>query len=243
LLLLGLATAAVWWLAAATAYRQQIAGSSPSGVPAPLSTAVAGGLLWIPYGALELLRPWGPDTRYDAASGYDVVVDVARFTAYSLPASLALLLSGLALITVNRRLATGGRVGGVAGHLAVALGVLSAAGVLLQFDPVFTSASLVGTLLLGVGVLATARHAAGHSRPVLVLLGTVCVALPPLWPLVYAVQWLPAAAAAGVFVLHGAAWIALGATPTDRTAATDGPAVPHCPAAEPGMPEAAGRPG
>ncbi|MDP9433772.1 MAG: hypothetical protein M3P93_00645, partial [Actinomycetota bacterium] len=84
----------------------------------------------------------------------------------------------------------------------------------------FTGARVLGTLVLGAGLVAAAVAAPVRWRPLLGALGVVAVSLLPLWPLVYAVQWVPAHVAAGVFVLHGAGWIALGgAAPAARPAA------------------------
>ena len=186
------------------------------------ATAVAAGLLWMPYGALELLQPFGPDTRYDEALGYDVVVDPGRFVGYSLPGSVALVLSGLALVALTARLPGRSRGARAAGATAAALGAVSALGVVVQVDPVFTGPRIVGTLLLGAGLLGAAAAAPAGRRLLLAALGAVGLLLLPLWPLVYALQWMSAGTAAGVFVLFGAGWLALGA----GSPATAPPAVP-----------------
>jgi hypothetical protein len=163
----------------------------------PVAPAVLGGALWIPYGTLELVQPWGADTRYDEARGYDVVVDRGLHHLSSLPGSLALLLCAVGLLVLLRRLGVRSRAAGRAGRVAAALAAVSAGGVLLGFDPAFTGARILGTVVLGVGLL-TAGRAAGRTcgatawRPALLALGGLALLLLPLWPLVFAVQWLSA---------------------------------------------------
>lgn len=173
--------------------------------------AVAGGVLWIPYGVLELLQPWGADVGYDEALGYDAVVDRGLHVAYGLPGSLALMLSAVGLLGLLARRRLRSRTATVAAWAAAALGVVSAVGVAVAFDPAFTGGRILGTLLLGAGVLAAARSCrAGTWRIGLALVGLLGLFLLPLWPLVFAVHWLTPAAGAVVLALHGLAWVALG---------------------------------
>lgn len=178
----------------------------------PLLPALAGGALWIPYGVLEVARPWGVDTRYDEALGYDIVVDRALHHVTSLPGSLALLLCAVGLRVLLRRLHLDSATARATSWGAGALAVVSAAGVVVSFDPVFTAARILGTVLLGVSLLA-AGSARGSAdwRPRLLALGLLTLSLLLVWPLVFALEWLSPAAGATVIGLHGLAWVALGA--------------------------------
>lgn len=181
--------------------------------------AVVGGLLWAPYGVFEMLEPWGAAKVYREDVGYALVTDALLFVTYSLPGALALLLTSLGLLGVLAllrppagRARTGGR---VLAYAALALAALSLAGVVALFDPVFTAARIFGTLALGAGaVLASlgARRAGAGSGWTLALLalGLLGLFLLPLWPLVYAVEWLPEAGGAALIALFGTGWVGLG---------------------------------
>lgn len=198
------------------------AASAPAGFRRPVASAVVGGGLWIPYGAFELVQPWGADTRYDADRAYDVVVDRGLHHLYSLPGSLALLLCAVGLLVLLRRLGVHSRAARLASGGACALASISAAGVLLGFDPAFTGARILGTVLLGIALL-TAGRAASRTRGAtawqlpLVSLGGVALFLLPVWPLVFALQWLTPGAGAAIIALHGWGWMIVGsAAPTER---------------------------
>lgn len=156
--------------------------------------AVAGGLLWIAYGPLELLEPFGADTRYDEAKGYDVVTDRAAWTLTSATGAVALLLTALAA----RRL--------LASRLAVAAAVLGGVALLataVGFDPLFTGPRILGTALLAFTLLrAPQGRIAG--------LGALGLLLLPLWPLVFAVEVVPPALGAALFAAWGAGWVLVG---------------------------------
>ena len=182
--------------------------------------AMLGGVLWLPYGVLELLEPWGTATApYREDVGYEVVTDGARFIAYSLPGSLALLLTALGLLgtRVLLGLPSGrlGKIGRILTYVTMVLAVLSLGGVIALFDPVFTAGRIVGTLTLGIATFLAGVAARRAGRPpgwgvALVVLGLVGVFLFPLWPLVYAVGWLSEGAGAAIIALFGVAWIVFG---------------------------------
>ncbi|MFN2383892.1 MAG: hypothetical protein ABR559_06465 [Gemmatimonadota bacterium] len=189
---------------------------------------VVGGLLWASYGVFEMLEPWGVDTVYRDDVGYALVTDTSLFVAYSLPGSLALLLTALGLLGVLARLgllgvlarlglpaARTGRIGRLLAYVALALGALSLVGVVVAFDPLFTAGRIFGTLALGAATVVAGRAARGAGAPpgwvaALLLLGLLGLFLLPLWPLVYAVQLLPAGAGAACIALFGLGWVALG---------------------------------
>lgn len=181
--------------------------------------AILGGLLWVPYGVFEMIEPWGMDTVYRDEMGYSAIVDRRLFIAYSLPGSLALLLTALGLrgIDARHRLSATriGGIGRILAYVALALGVLSLAGVGALFDPLFTAGRIFGTLALGAAAALAGIAARRVGAPpgwvaALLLLGLLGLLLLPLWPLVYAVGLLPAGAGAAFIVLFGLGWVALG---------------------------------
>jgi hypothetical protein len=174
--------------------------------------AVLGSLLWAVYGVLEMLQPWGQDTIYRDELGYEVIVDALLHWAYSLPGSLALLLTTLSLLDVFRLLGLPigrtGRAGQVLAYTALALAVLSVVGVIVSFDPLFTAPRIFGTLALGVatclaGLEVRRIDAASGWGGVRLALGLLGIFLLPLWPLVHAGGWIPANGGAGVIALFG----------------------------------------
>lgn len=179
----------------------------PHGRRGPVRAAVLGGSLWAPYGVLELVEPWGPDTKYDEALGHDVVVDPALFWLYSAPGSLAVVLCAVGLLELVQRLAPGSRGARLCGWASLVLGAVSACGVVLRFDPAFTGARTAAILVLGVGGLLAARSAPPASRTALLVLGCSGVGLIVVWPLVFAVAWLPRAGGATLLAAHGLLWV------------------------------------
>ena len=182
--------------------------------PAALA-AVLGGLLWVPYGVFEMLQPWGEDTVYRDDRGYEVVTDSLLYWVYSLPGSLALLLTSLGLLGAIRliSLATDrtSRIGLVLAYVALVLAVLSAVGVVVEFDPLFTGPRIFGTLALGAatvltGVVARRAGTALTWAATLLAVGLLGLFLLPLWPLVYAVNLVPEGGGAGIIALFGLGW-------------------------------------
>ncbi len=132
--------------------------------------AILGGLLWVPYGAFEMLEPWRAAKVYREDVGYSVITDTPLFVAYSLPGGLALLLTSLGLLGALALLGLGvGRLSGVGlilTYVAVMLGVLSLGGVIALFDPVFTAGRIFGTLVLGIATFlaGVVAYRAGVAR-------------------------------------------------------------------------------
>lgn len=181
--------------------------------------AVVGGLLWVPYGVFELLKPWGVDTVYRDDRGYEVVTDALLYRVYNLPGSVALFLTAVGLLGALERLGLPmGRAGCIARILAIiamALAVLSAIGVVAGFDPLFTAPRIFGTLALGAGTtLAGVASHRGHGAfswtVTLVLLGLLGLFLLPLWPLVHALEVVPEGGGAGIIALFGLGWVLVG---------------------------------
>lgn len=181
--------------------------------------ALLGGALWVPYGVFAMLEPWGADVVYRDDVGYSVITNTSLFVTYSLPGSLALLLTSLAMLGVLALFGTSaGRIGRIAlvlTYVALALSVLSLAGVILLFDPLFTSGRIFGSLVLGTatflaGVDARRSRLAPGWTVALIALGLAGLFLFPLWPLVYAVQWLSEGAGAVVVALFGLGWLVTG---------------------------------
>ena len=183
------------------------------------AAAVLGGVLWVPYGIFEMLQPWGTDTVYSEDRGYELVTDTVLYELYSLPGGLALLFTSLGLLGLMTmlRLPAGrtGRIAVILAYAAEVLAVLSLAGAIVQFDPVFTASRIFGTLALGgatvlAGLDARKRGVAPGWMLALLALGLIGLFLLPLWPLVYAVQWLTEVAGAAIIALFGVGWLAAG---------------------------------
>lgn len=183
------------------------------------------------YGIFTMLQPWGTDVVYREAQGYSVVVDTALFLTYSLPGAIGLVLTTFGLLGITARIRTRREYAatltrGLA-YLALALGLTSLVGVALVFDPVFTAARIFGTLSLGLALLCAsvvARRggaAAGSLRGLLLLLGVLGVFLLPVWPLVYALAWLPEVAGAFPIALFGIGWIWVGVRRRHQVLAAD----------------------
>ncbi len=182
--------------------------------------ATLGGVLWVPYGVFEMMQPWGDDTVYRDDRGYEVVTDTLLYHLYSLPGSVALLLTSLGLLGVFERLGLpagrAGRVGRILAYVALVLALLSAAGVVARFDPLFTAPRIFGTLALGAATLLAGIEArrtdavAGWWSAALLALGLLGLFLLPLWPLVHAIEIAPEEVGAGVIALFGLGWVLVG---------------------------------
>jgi hypothetical protein len=181
--------------------------------------SVIGGLLWIPYGLFEMLEPWGTDTVYRDDRGYSEVVDSLNYVVYSLPGSLGLLLTTLGVVGVIAHLRLpahrSGRVGRALTYVALLLAILSLLGVIVLFDPLFTTARIFGSLALGGATLllsfdARALGIAPNWTVMLLVLGLMGLFLLPLWPLVFAVELVPEVVGAAFMMLFGLGWVLLG---------------------------------
>ena len=196
------------------------------------AAAAFGGLLWVPYGLFEMLQPWGVDTVYRDDRGYEVVTDAWLYWVYSLPGSLALLLTALGLLGVIAllRLPVGrtGRTGIVLTYAALALAALSLIGLAIRFDPLFTAPRIFGTVALGAGTLLAgieARRigAAQNWVAALLALGLLGLFLLPLWPLVFALELVPEGGGAGIIALFGLGWGLVGYRLFSRPSDASGP--------------------
>lgn len=166
-----------------------------------------------------MLRPGGVDVVYRESRGYSVVVDTSLFLLYSLPGSLALILTGIGLLGLVEHFRRHSNVRSRAtrgfAYIAVGLGLISLVGVAVLFDPVFTAGRVFGTLSLAIAVILTAAaaprgNAGGTWVVTLMLVGAIGVFLLPVWPLVYALGCLSEAAGALSIALFGAGWIVVG---------------------------------
>lgn len=183
------------------------------------AAAALGGLLWVPYGVFEMLQPWGADTVYRDDRGYEVVTDAPLYWLYSLPGSLALLLTALGLLGALALLGLpAGRassVGRILAYVALGLAVLSVAGLVVHFDPLFTAPRIFGTLALGASTVLAAVDARRAGAATgwaagLLALGLLGLFLLPLWPLVFAVGAVPEGGGAAVIALFGLGWALAG---------------------------------
>ena len=178
-----------------------------------------GGALWILYGPFTMLQPWAADVVYRDSVGYSVVVDAAVFVVYSLPGSLAVVLtaSGLLGLASQFRPGSRGKARTMSGlvYTAVGLGLISLVGVISLFDPIFTAGRIFGTLSLSLALLMAARAAhTGHAEDAwlvaLTIVGLIGLFLLPVWPLVYALRWLNEGLGAFSIAAFGIGWMILG---------------------------------
>ena len=184
--------------------------------------ALIGGLLWIPYGVFEMLRPLGEDRAYRGDRGYEVVTDGLVYRVYALPGGLALLLTSVALLRLLGRMGlprgrarTASR---TLAALAAGLAIVGLAGVLVPFDPLFTGPRIFGTLALGAAMCLAgwglgSRPAVDGRGARLLVLGALGLFLLPLWPLVYAAELIPEMGGAATIALFGLGWVLLGVRP------------------------------
>ena len=189
-----------------------------------------GGVLWLPVGVLEFVQPWGSPVRYDEEHAYDVVVERPLYWVSAAPGSVALALTGLGLLGAVLGSPAGARAvrPALAGAGAmVLLGAAGVAGVLLSFDPVATGTRMLGLLVTGAAC-ATALLACRSQEPrtgvrrTLAALAGLAPFVFLLWPLVYAVELMPAAGAAAVTPVFGLAWVFLGVLLGEEPGRTSG---------------------
>ena len=183
--------------------------------PAAVTALVAAGVLWAVHGTLTMLKPWGDEARYSEDRGYSLVVDDGLFLLYNGPGALALLLTAASALVVARRIETARPrltgAGKAALWASIGLGVVTVGGVVTLFDPVFTAARVAGAFVLGLGAVLVATTASRWAGPAASLgaVGVLMLGLLPLWPLVYAVRWLPEWGGAAYFVVLGISVVGL----------------------------------
>ena len=125
------------------------------------------------------------------------------------------LLGILALLRLPARRV--GRLARLLAYAALGLAILSTAGVIVQVDPLFTGGRVFGTLALGAATfLAAVDVGRDGDAPgwmvMLMVLGLIGLLLLPLWPLVYALQWVPRGGGAVLIALYGLGWVAAGSS-------------------------------
>lgn len=189
-------------------------------------SALVGGALWIPYGIFEMLEPWGPGKVYREDLGYELVTDSLLYVVYSLPGSIALILTAIALLSLGssgRRVARAGR---ILASVAGAIGALSTVGVIVQFVPLFFTGLTFGSLFLAVGAVTLGIDAGGGRTSLawpslLIATGVLGVLTLPLRPLVYALALVPNVVGAGLIGLFGLGWVAFGLLRSARRSARE----------------------
>ena len=178
---------------------------------------VGGGVLWAVHGTLTMLKPWGDEARYSEDRGYSLVVDDGLFLLYNGPGAAALLLTASAVLVMARHLEPGrprlAGAGRAALWLSIGLGVVSVEGVVSLVDPVFTAVRVAGALFLGLGAVLVASAASARAGLGLLVTGALTLGLLPLWPVVYAVRWLPEWGGAAYFVVLGLSVVTVAGAP------------------------------
>jgi len=173
--------------------------------PAVLWSMVAGGILWIVHGYFRFMTPQGSDVVWREDLGYSPILSTELFLLYNLPGVLALLLTAwaaLSYLTTLRTARTGlKRAAQMLVLLASVLGLIAAAGQVVQFDPLTTGGISLGPPVLGLALflagLAAVRDGKGlygHRGLLgsgLMLLGVIGMVALPLPSLMYALALLP----------------------------------------------------
>lgn len=192
--------------------------------PAVFWAMSTGGVLWIVHGYLRIITPYGPDVVWREDLGYSPIISTELFVLYNLPGALALMLAAWAAFSFLSALRRGRSALKIAAQilvlLAFLLGLVAVAGQLILFSPPTYAGIAFGMPALGVALILTglmfAREGAGiqeHPRllgPGLMLLGTVGLFILPLWPMMYALNWLPLWFGALIYAACGAGWVIFG---------------------------------
>lgn len=192
--------------------------------PGVLWAMIVGGVLWVVLGYFRFLTPLGLDVTFREDLGYSQILRTALFLLYNLPGVLALLLTAwaaLSYLTTLRAARTGlKRAAQVFALLASLLGLVAAAGQIIQFDPLTTGGLRLGAPILGLALflagLSVGRDSnrqEGHQRLLvleLIMLGVIGMATLPVGTIIYALALLPHVFGTGLYALFGAGWIILG---------------------------------
>lgn len=183
-----------------------------------------GGVLWIVNGYFRFMNPQGPDVVWREELGYSPILSIELFLLYNLPGVLALLLTAWAALSYLFTLPTARtglkRMAQVLVLLASLLGLVAAAGQIVQFDPLTTGGLRLGLPILGMGLFLAGLIGArdkksqeGHQRLLgleLILLGVIGMVTLPVGTIIYALAMLPHVFGTAVIALFGVGWIVLG---------------------------------
>ncbi|MEA5457035.1 hypothetical protein SPF06_20110 [Sinomonas sp. JGH33] len=192
--------------------------------PAVFWALSAGGVLWIVHGYFRIITPYGPDTVWRKDLGYSPIISPELFVLYNLPGGLALLLAASAAFSFLSALGAGRSALNFTARMLVLaaflLGLVAMAGQLFLFSPPTVVGISFGMPALGLALILTgvmvAKNSDGlreHRRmlgPGLILLGTIGLFILPLWPMMYAMGWLPLWFGALIYAACGAGWVILG---------------------------------
>lgn len=192
--------------------------------PAVLWAMFIGGVLWIVNGYFRFMTPQGPDVLWREELGYSPILSIELFLVYNLPGVLALLLTAWAALSYLFTLPTARtglkRMAQVLVLLASLLGLVAAAGQIVQFDPLTTGGLRIGLPILGMGLFLAGligvrdkKAQEGHQRLLgleLILLGIIGMVTLPVGTIIYALALLPHVFGTAVIALFGVGWIVLG---------------------------------
>jgi hypothetical protein len=179
--------------------------------------AVVGGVLWMVYGVFFMLEPWGPADVYYEDLGEGAITSWPLFWLYTLPGSLALVLTAVALLGIIHKSggpkSQFGEAGTAITYVTLGLAVLSLVGAATLSAPLSFMGRAFASLALGAATLLVGidHWRASTGAPwALMLLGSLGLLMLPLQPLVWALQIIPASIAAGIIGLFGLGWLILG---------------------------------
>jgi hypothetical protein len=178
-----------------------------------------GGLLWIVYSILLLLKPWGDIVSASNGTEPPFVIDAGAFALTAIAGAGALALLAVALLATVRRLQLpvqgAGRFGIAMAGVAMLAAVAAAAGGLLRLPAFVSGALTAGEVLLAFGVMLVAIDAAGTPSSgsygsALFIVGVVGMLGLMAQALVALAIWMLPVYGALVMAVYGLAWVRFG---------------------------------
>jgi hypothetical protein len=181
--------------------------------------AMIGGLLWIVYSILLLLKPWGDIVSAPNGMEAPFVIDAGAFALTAVAGAGALALLTVALPATVCRLQLpmqgAGRVGVAMAGVAMLAAPAAAAGGLLLLPTFVSGALMAGEVLLAFGVMLVAIDAAGSPASgsygsALFIVGVVGMLGLMAQALVALAIWMLPVYGALVMAVYGLAWVRFG---------------------------------
>jgi hypothetical protein len=181
--------------------------------------AIIGGLLWIIYSILSLLRPWGPYVTAPPWPEPPAVLNAGAFAITALVGGAAILVLALAVPATVHRLNLpvqgAGRFGIAMAWVSSLSALAAAAGGLLGRAGLTAGAMTAGEVLLAFGVMLVAIDAAGSPTngvygSALFVVGVVGMLGLMAQALVAVAVWMLPVYGALVMAVYGLAWVRFG---------------------------------
>jgi hypothetical protein len=181
--------------------------------------AMIGGLLWIVYSILLLLKPWGDIVSAPNGAEPPFVIDAGAFALTAAAGACALALLSAALLATVRRLQLpvqgAGRFGVAMATIAILAALAAAAGGLLGLPSLMAGAMTAGEVLLAFGVMLVAIDTAGSPASgsygsALFIVGVVGMLGLMAQALVTLAIWMLPVYGALVMAVYGLTWVRFG---------------------------------